>query len=1353
MVKRVTNYRLYILFVFVLFFAFMFGSTNMTAQDTTNNSKFSSFEGIHFLIGFMQNEYYIVNEQVGVDLKIFIGTKERTYIEIIFPDNTKLTGTVEKDTVISANISNSFYNTISEIVVKNAIEIKTDKPVVVYAFNSQERTSDSYSAIPISNWGKEYVVMSVPNDQYTLNTPPFDRADSLINYTPRTSEFLVLAAYDSTLITFKPKVLTEKGKQVYNYYTVKLNKGETYLVKSYETPMGTGDLTGTLITGNKPFGVLSGHERSAILQGLGENKDSKDHLAEMLMPVSSWGTTYISIPFGTSPYGDYFRVTCIKPQTNLKVYKTQFPESYGFTDSLSTLSFQNITTPVIWQADNPIQIAQFMQRNGSNQESKYYDPSMVMLPPREQFVQTLLFTVPGGTTNPRQYIVHYIALVAEESAISTLFLDGKKIDTITNISNQRLLNTNLFWCLISDTLFERNKSHKITSSTGKFSGIIFGLGEFDSYAMVLGSSLVDAELVDEMPPIIDVDIDCFTIKGKIYDFGALNVSGIDFAQVNEAETKNFQWTFDPIASDDSVITFTANVVDIYSDGKLVIDYWDKIGNKGTYTYDFSAVKLDYPNVLDFNIVKWTDSVCINFTISNKGQDSIVLQSIIYPSDPRVKFYFDNDIPNESVIGRICFKPNNTTYDLIDSLQLLFSCGIVKVIPIKAIITAPNIELTGWDFGNVYLQDTASGTISIKNTGNVPIFLDSLHYLMNNDQIQIETNNIFVYNLLPDSTLFLNVKFMPIVRGSVSDKIEFKNHLNLTNQLEIKGNGVAPDFSSYQIDFGKRRIGKNYDSLVGIKNAGNIASLLKFSNFNLKMGDDFNSAAISAINAIVGADSIYTLNLQYNPFDTSDYYLSANLICDWVLHPLIQIYITGKGSIPVINTYNVDFGTISYGNQKNLIPAIISNTGNEDLTIDSIFILSGDAQSFTIDYTALKNLKIAQKDSLSIPITFQPKNLKDNVLLLGVVNDAMPAYQRKLDTIIVRGFAVAPGNLDVDMELQSDMDFTSCQYDTIKVIFKNNEPFEVSLTKIEYTQTSADWQLEFLDNTISILPIELPAQSKYELTARVFFNANQSGNLTFTGYFNDSTIRTVQLLMEPKTNLLDIVDLNDITIPVDTTIKLTYSGKILSSTEVPTLLNFKLDYNRNVLFLLSDTASIKIKDINNNTTYYKLKITRSATGLDIKWDDAPRAFSKGENWEISFSFHSMLSNERYSDMVFSIMEPSCYNPNESSSNINIFEVCMNDLILITRDTTNSTFAISPNPVNNLLKIDFYLVKNAYIRIFVFDELGKEYILEENKYLQKGNNSLIYVVNNLTNGKYFLNVQIENKIETKTIILNR
>jgi len=370
-----------------------------------------------------------------------------------------------------------------------------------------------------------------------------------------------------------------------------------------------------------------------------------------------------------------------------------------------------------------------------------------------------------------------------------------------------------------------------------------------------------------------------------------------------------------------------------------------------------------------------------------------------------------------------------------------------------------------------------------------------------------------------------------------------------------------------------------------------------------------------------------------------------------------------------------------------------------------------------------------------------------------VNDAMPAYKRKVDTVIIRGYAVAPTNLKVDLRIISDMDFTSCLYDTLKVLFINNEPFEISLTKIEYTQNPTDWQLEFLDDYSSLLPIVIPARGQYELLVRVLFKANQMGEVSFTGLFNDSSSRTSQLLMEPKTNILDIKQLDNIEVSPDEVVPITFSGNILSSTEIPTILNFQLDYNKYVIYLLDSTATIKITDANNNSFIYNLHLSKSAKGINLDWIDQPRLFAKDEKWEITLNFLSVVSEARHTDIVFSISDPNCYSKNESIMEANIDEVCLNDFIIITQDTTRSEFSIAPNPVNNLLKIDFYLVKNSYIRIFINDELGKEYILEKNMYLQKGKKSVIYVVDNLTNGKYFLNVQIDNKIESILIILNR
>jgi hypothetical protein len=80
-------------------------------------------------------------------------------------------------------------------------------------------------------------------------------------------------------------------------------------------------------------------------------------------------------------------------------------------------------------------------------------------------------------------------------------------------------------------------------------------------------------------------------------------------------------------------------------------------------------------------------------------------------------------------------------------------------------------------------------------------------------------------------------------------------------------------------------------------------------------------------------------------------------------------------------------------------------------------------------------------------------------------------------------------------------------------------------------------------------------------------------------------------------------------------------------------------------------------------------------------------------------------------------------------------------------------VYPNPVKNILKIDLDLQKNSYFYISLFDLFGKEYVLDKNLFLSKGKYLLIYVVENMTNGNYYLRTVINDKIDYKNINIIR
>lgn len=1334
--------------IILTLFAFVFSTSVSLSKE-----QYSSYEGTHFMVSFMENEFFIQNESIGVDLRIYISARTWTNIQINYPDGFVYRYRIPKDSVLNVSISNTYYNQHSEEIRRTGIEIITDNPVMVYGFCSQAFSSDSYSCIPTANWGTEYVVMSLPNDLYNPTTPPKTLQDSIIQFTPRPSEFLIIAYHNNTKVTFKPKVETAKGKSPNLYHTITLNKGETYLVQSRDYPKGYGDLSGTLIKADKPIGVLSGHVRTAILQNVPPGKDSKDHIVEMLQPMHTWGKLFFSIPFGTSQYGDFFKITNIEPNTRVKMYQTPFPIEYVLKDSLQYLEIESINTPTIWQSDKPIQIAQFMQRKGDDQESKDYDPAMVILPPREQFVNYVLAATPTGAIyRPNQYTKHYVALLAEKAALDSLFINKKLIDTISPIRRQTILNTDIHWVILPLD----PGTYEIYSPTGKFSGILYGLGEYDSYAMVLGSGLLQPELEDNMPPIALVDTNCFKINGRIVDFPGNNSSMVNFARVNDSLTHNVTWNLFNPQPGDTLISFNATIIDIDKPARFYIDFWDKKGNKNTYDYQYEPMKLKFSNVLDFGVMSWSDSLCLPLALTNESEKNITIKSINLPNDPRIRTKFNFTTPrelkpNETLQGEVCFYPNKSLENLKTSIDFNFDCDIIKRTTLLAEVVAPDIEVMGWDFGNVYLGDSAVGEISIKNVGNVTLRIDSLYYYLNETSFTYQQPK-YPHWLYPDSTFKVPVTFKPTRRDYFLENVKFANHLKIQNKAIITGKGVAPLFQDVVIDYGGRRIGTTTDTIAKFVNDGNVSSIFKFSKFNYYEDTlEFNYQAIKTIATNIDEMGVKSINLIYSPTDTLPYRLIAEFETDWKLHPPIKLDIRGLGTIPIVRTKKYDFGDVEIFTSKNATPHLLSNTGNEILSIDSVFVIKNTNNAFKIDLSKDYNQKVPIYGTRSWNIEFNPKNLGKHQLLLGVVNDALPNYKRKIDTIVVEGNSIAPPEVNAKIEIKGSNQ-NVCTNDTVFVEFINLEDFEINLDSIilEITPNSLNYRV--LDNFLGKLPIHLPPKTKYTLPIWFIFKLNDIATIKASAIFNKNTFISTIFEKKPPSANWSVVKLEDMAVLPSDTIVVILQGVIDSNIDTPIKLDFSINVLKKILYLVDNNHKLVINR-NGVQSQINLQAKQDTNQLELKWMDVPFTFQKGDKWSIELSFIGLLDNAGKTPFDVSITPQDCFIPIQTKNTIKLLEVCMNPMrqIIIVDDAPQ--MKVYPNPANNLVKIELNLNKNSYIYISIFDIFGKEIVLKEKSILSKGNYLLIFVVENMTSGKYFLKTVINDKVEINIINIIR
>ena len=181
------------------------------------------------------------------------------------------------------------YNEIGETVSNKALYIETDNNITLYALNYERQSSDAANILPIETLGNEYYSLS-----YNSNTN-----DALGNAaTPE--EFLIVATENNTLVTIVPTAETEKGKKGGNPFLIKLQRGQSYMVKAnlsgaIENKSFYKSITGTYIKSNKSIAVFTGHKRAKI--GC-SGSNSRDNLYDQLRPIGVWGSRYAVIPTG-----------------------------------------------------------------------------------------------------------------------------------------------------------------------------------------------------------------------------------------------------------------------------------------------------------------------------------------------------------------------------------------------------------------------------------------------------------------------------------------------------------------------------------------------------------------------------------------------------------------------------------------------------------------------------------------------------------------------------------------------------------------------------------------------------------------------------------------------------------------------------------------------------------------------------------------------------------------------------------------------------------------------------------------------------------------------------------------------
>lgn len=1300
--------------------------------------KYSSYEGTHFFVGFMQNEIEIDPRYGGLHLKLFIFPSYTTDITIIFPNDSILFySNVSPSKNLEIEVPIVFENFESEVVRKKAVEIISTNPILVYGFTTQYLTSDAYTAIPVEKWGKEYVIISYPNDQYTTPTDvPLDPADSLYRKTPRQSEFLILSAYDSTEITFYPKAITEKGVQINYPKTVLLHKGQTYLVKSFPFVKGYGDLSGTVVRGNKPFGVISGHVRTAIPQNLVPKWDSKNHLCEMLMPTNSWGREFITVPFGTSPIGDLVKITSYFANTTVTAISSSGTQTFVLNSNYDVLEIPYVAEPVKWISDKPIQMAQFIMHSGSDWDSPNYDPAMTLIPPIEQFVTNVTFQTPANITwNPGQFVAHFVNLIGTIDALNETYLNSTKIVDLTNNAYIfKLFNDTYFWANIQIPYGK----YQIKANKGKIAGVVYGVGLADAYALVLGSSLVNPYIGDSIPPELSYTGDCGYLQGFFYEPLKEPNTGINYIYVISDSTFNFTYYLGSISDTTTYVYFNAKVVDPYKKGKIVIEVRDRNGNSRRLSFNYDPPSITIPNNLTFTKVKPYDTLQKPIVIQNKSNPIHILNVSFARKDPRFKWYVNRKLPFELSSNDTCsvwvtITPNGNVEEFLDTLIIEVDCNLVFRIPIVIEPLQWKFQTIGYDFGKVYIGDTALGRVGIVNLSDLTISFDSISVGTFPNIFKLTKNSKF--SVKKGDTIYFEVKFIPNDRKEYQSYVVFHDELKVRPRAEIKGTGVAPMVDSILVDFGKVRLGKFKDTLIYLVNKGNIEARINFESFE-KFETDFTGAFELKDQKFL--DSL-PMEIRFQPTIEGLRTQRAYYTVDWKLHPKVIIEAVGEGVLPKIETQDVVFDTIFVDDVDTKTFTILSSKGTDNLFIKEIKPIAGDINSFEIDFSLLRNLYLPSGENLAIPITFHPSFVGTHQMILEVLTDATPTDTFLVSFVKITGYARSRDTLNANLIVKYLVPEFTCNFIKLDFSVENtgNIPFPINGTKFTFSNFSVN-EFDTSITGIILQPGErvegklvgVPVSSglsKIEL--KIFYGENADSVLSKSIEFNLSKMQQTITLETKK--MIRVGSQEDLII----------SGDFLNASQVPIDLSFSVNVqNPNQILFVESQIDVNFSD-SKSTWKLPAQTVFRGTNVEIVCKNVTISEDKTK-WEARIPYRVFLTSDLDVNFIGEISENLCYEGSKSTLTVPIEPYCVYPLRDIEFIEGAVLVKFYPSPIENELILDIESRKKDFVLIEIFDNLGNIVLGKMKTDIEVGMNRKKIDFSYFENGIYFVNLHFEN-----------
>ena len=577
------------LLLFVLFTLF---ATNCKAQEI-------STQGKEFWVSFMGNGFKTNASTHYLLTQLMISSKHDCSGTISNPQ----TGWSHNFNVTANNITSidvpeiQGYNETFAYETANdkGLQIITTDTVSVYCTNIATNSFDASYVLPIQALADDYIIQTY--EQSTSYDSYF--AQNISNYL--SSAFLIVATEDNTIVDITPSAKTISGKPANEEFSVTLQKGESYQVRS--TINGNQrDLSGSRVTSRdcKPIAVFNGNTLTTIP----DVDNGYDHIFEQAMPLRSWGKKFV-VTQSSSRHRDFVKITSSANDNTIKkngteVATLQAYESYSFELSSSDKScYIEATAPsAVYLFNTTSSDDPGFSHNG--------DPSMLWISPVEQRMTEVTFTTFSGDAEHNSSINNqYVNIIVATQDINNVLFDNTPIP-----SNQfERVSGNEEYSFVRKGI--SHNVHHIACPNG-FNAHVYGFGSDRGYAYLVGSKATDLSTTLIIDDVVIQPQD--TISNCTLD-------PISFAAEISLNDYSLLWDFgDGTTSTDNPVVHTYATNDFFTATLTVNSGENPCG--GSSSSNASLFYIDARHEQDQN---FADEICAGQHYSDHGFNNVLIE--------------------------------------------------------------------------------------------------------------------------------------------------------------------------------------------------------------------------------------------------------------------------------------------------------------------------------------------------------------------------------------------------------------------------------------------------------------------------------------------------------------------------------------------------------------------------------------------------------------------------------------------------------------------------------------------------------------------------------------------------------